>query len=71
MWCKTCPICGVQVADGLSLIAYPGIQADRQHRCAEKTLCGIDATMGVEERKPREPSYGQRLAYGFILAGED
>ena len=62
---KTCPICGVSVPDGVSLIAARGIR--EQHRCNEKTLRGIDATLSVEDRWPRTPTYGERLAAGFAM----
>lgn len=66
---KYCPICGRGVPDGVSLVAAPGIPDDLVHRCDPASLRGIDATLGVEERAPREPSFNERLAAGFAALG--
>lgn len=64
---KICPICGEKVQPGVSLVAAQGVPDSEQHRCSDNTLRGIDAAMSVEERKPRDPSYSERLRFGFDL----
>jgi hypothetical protein len=63
-----CPICAVDTGSILSLVAAAGIT---QHRCAERTLRGIDAAMQVEEREPRTPSLNERLREGFAMMGDN
>ena len=70
MEADVCPICG-QRTSAYRLIATPGCPDVGQHRCHERTLRGIDAAGGVEDRKPRAPGFNKRLTEGFkMLDGE-
>lgn len=63
-----CPICGEAVNINVSLVAT---NYHEQHRCSERTLRGIDATMPQERTEDRAPSFGSRLADGFAMMGDD
>lgn len=63
-----CPICGQWVDSTVELVAARGVE---QHRCRERTLRGIDATMPVEDRERADPSFGARLEEGFRMMADD
>jgi hypothetical protein len=67
---KFCPICGMTVPKGMSVVAVPGGNYP-QHRCAEATLRAIDATRQVDDRQPASPTFGQRLLQGFELLNDE
>ncbi len=66
-----CPICGVHVKAGVSLIAAPGIPAAQQHRCREKVIRSIDATLATERTEADHRRFGDRLQEGFRMMGDD
>lgn len=60
---ETCPICGERTRD--TLIAIRSRLGIKQHRCKDKVLIGLNATMSTEEREQAEPSFNIRLNEGF------
>lgn len=63
---KSCPICGTF----FSSPSYSN-SPDGNHRCPERTLRGIDAQGGVEDREPYEPRINERLNDGFEMMHDD